>query len=42
VITIDWVWSYFSRTRSARVITETAEGERTRALRQLPAHSATP
>ena len=39
VVCIDWVWSYFSRTRSARVITETAEGERTRARRPLPAHS---
>jgi NADH dehydrogenase len=39
VVCIDWVWSYFSRTRSARVITDTAEGERTRAQRQLPAHA---
>ena len=38
VVVIDWVWSYFSRTRSARVLTDTAEGERTRAHRQLPAH----
>jgi NADH dehydrogenase len=38
VVVIDWMWSYFSLTRSARVITETAEGERTRAHRQLPAH----
>jgi NADH dehydrogenase len=37
VVCIDWVWSYFSRTRSARVLTETAEGERARAHRQLPA-----
>jgi NADH dehydrogenase len=39
VVCVDWVWSYFSRTRSARVLTETAEGERARAHRQLPAHS---
>ncbi len=31
VVCIDWVWSYFSRTRSARVLTDTAEGERARA-----------
>jgi NADH dehydrogenase len=39
VVCIDWVWSYLSRTRSARVLTDTAEGERTRARRQLPAHA---
>jgi NADH dehydrogenase len=39
VIFIDWVWSYFSRTRSARVLTDTAEGERARAHRQLPRHA---
>jgi NADH dehydrogenase len=39
VICIDWVWSYFSHTHTARVITETAEGERARANRQLPAHA---
>jgi NADH dehydrogenase len=38
VVCIDWVWSYLSRTRSARVLTDTAEGERTRVQRQLPAH----
>jgi NADH dehydrogenase len=38
VVCIDWVWSYFSRTRSARVLTDTAEGERVRVQRQLPAH----
>ena len=37
VVCIDWLWSYFSRTRSARVLTDTAEGERARARRQLPA-----
>ncbi len=31
VVCIDWAWSYFSRTRSARVLTDTAEGERARA-----------
>jgi NADH dehydrogenase len=41
VVCIDWVWSYFSRTRSARVLTDTAEGERARAHRQLPAAVAT-
>lgn len=38
VIAIDWMWSYLGRTRSARVITDTAEGERTQAHRRLPAH----
>lgn len=41
VVSIDWVWSYFSRTRSARVLTDTAESERTRAHRQLPAAAGT-
>jgi NADH dehydrogenase len=39
VVVIDWVWSYFSRMRSARVITDTAEGERARARRRPPAHA---
>jgi NADH dehydrogenase len=41
VISIDWIWSYFSRSRSARVITETAEGERARSHHQLPAATGT-
>jgi NADH dehydrogenase len=41
VICVDWFWSYFSRTRSARVITETAEGERAQSHHQLPAATGT-
>jgi NADH dehydrogenase len=41
VICLDWIWSYFSRTRSARVITETAEEERARSHHQLPAAMGT-
>jgi NADH dehydrogenase len=37
VVLIDWTWSYFSRSRSARVLTDTAEGERIRVHRQLQA-----
>jgi NADH dehydrogenase len=39
VIAIDWVWTYLAHTRSARVITGTAESERIRVQRQLPAPS---
>jgi len=39
VVTMDWLWSYLSLTRSARVLTDTAEGAQIRAQRQLPAHS---
>jgi NADH dehydrogenase len=39
VVLIDWMWAYFSRTGAARVLTETAEGERIRARRQLPARA---
>jgi len=42
VVCIDWIWSYFSRTRSARVLTDTAEGERARAQHhQLPVVTGT-
>jgi NADH dehydrogenase len=40
VVIIDWMWSYLSHTRTARVLTDTAEGERTRLLqaqRRIPA-----
>jgi NADH:quinone reductase (non-electrogenic) len=40
VVCIDWIWSYFSRSRSARVLTDTAEGERAGDHHdQLPAHT---
>jgi NADH:ubiquinone reductase (H+-translocating) len=39
VVLIDWIWAYFSRTGAARVLTETAEGERSRARRRLPARA---
>jgi NADH dehydrogenase len=39
VVLIDWAWSYFSRSRSARVLTDTAEGERIRIHRELQAHA---
>ena len=41
VVVIDWVWSYFGRTRSARVLTDTAAAERGRLHRQLPATTGT-
>jgi NADH dehydrogenase len=34
VVLIDWTWSFFSRSRSARVLTDTAESQRFRAQRQ--------
>jgi NADH:ubiquinone reductase (H+-translocating) len=39
VVLLDWTWSYFSRSRSARVLTDTAEGERIRVQRQLQART---
>lgn len=43
VVLIDWAWSYFSRSRSARVLTDTAENERNRdhahADQKLPIHA---
>jgi NADH dehydrogenase len=37
VVLIDWTWSYFSRSRSARILTETAQGERIRIQRHAHA-----